>query len=110
MCPGSLVNVISAQNGIFILRVFFILIRLLNFLSIVLSLFHCGKFHKKILVLWRKKMKKTILLFALAFVLFVLIGDLFVEARLYIREKQIEYWRRQGLRRKKAGIKVPIGN
>jgi len=55
-------------------------------------------------------MKKMILLFALVFVLFVLVGDLFIEAKLYVREKQIEYWRRQGLRRKKAGIKVPIGN
>jgi hypothetical protein len=57
-----------------------------------------------------EQMKKMILLFALVFVLFVLVGDLFIEAKLYVREKQIEYWRRQGLRRKKAGIKVPIGN
>lgn len=55
-------------------------------------------------------MKKMILLFALAFVLFVLVGDLFIEAKLYIRGKQIEYWRKQGLRRKTAGMKIPIGN
>jgi len=55
-------------------------------------------------------MKKMILLFALIFVLFVLLGDLFVEVKHFVGEKQISYWRKQGLRRKKAGIKVPIGN